>query len=562
MKFEFKRNLVHFYTHYFFLFLGDGFSLPYMTLQMMSLGLTLSDASLVNGLGPIFGFFLTPILGYAGDKLGYKLVLIFALIGFIASTTLLNYLPVYRQHSAKIGLDKNFYNETLETFESKSIIWFGKYKDFNSSCDYEPTENIVKEIKCEDKVFNVDIEFKTEDIKTVDTTNCTDLNTQTCTYFVQEAGEKEYVICDVKFEYENGIFEQGSHSLTLWTYFTIRTLVNVFLNVLFNISDGAASTITIKENSSYAIVMFFGNIGGLFPNWVTGPIVDNLSFGTDYFDCLTDTLVSVNDFKVPFFIQDGCFAVIIILVFFFLEIEIQKPKKKLSIKDEFEWLLNPAPICFFFSKFVTGLIYGAYNTYLFVFAQDTLGASTTFLGYINFGVFFGPLLVLPFAKQIINYLGIMNTICWSMIIYIGRFVAYGLTYSSPPYPFIAYGAMEFLANLYFVAVISYSSVIAPQSLIATAISIGSVMCWIVGQGIGALLAGVLVEKYNMRVMFIVFGIAGSSFFLAYWIVYHLVIKKYEVNQNKANEKNKSGNSEKKEKENKRQNRDKDKTERS
>ena len=92
-------------------------------------------------------------------------------------------------------------------------------------------------------------------------------------------------------------------------------------------------------------------------------------------------------------------------------------------------------------------------------------------------------------------------------------------------------------NLYFVAVISYCSVIAPQSLIATAISIVSVLTWIVGQGVGAILAGVIIEKYNMRVMFVVFGIAGSSFFFAYWILYHLVIKRYEVNQNKTNEMN-------------------------
>ena len=119
-----------------------------------------------------------------------------------------------------------------------------------------------------------------------------------------------------------------------------------------------------------------------------------------------------------------------------------------------------------------------------------------------------------------------------MILYISRNVAYGLTYSSPPYPFIAYSAMEGFLNLYFVANISYMSVLAPQSLIATAISIGSVMTWIIGKGIGSLLAGIVVERYNIRVMFIIIGIAGSSFFFFYWILYHLVIKRFEVNQNR------------------------------
>jgi MFS family permease len=123
MKFKFKRGLVPICINYFFLFLGLGFSLPYMTLQMMSLGLTLADASLINGLGPFIGFFFAPILGYAADKLGYKLVLISSILLFIASTTALIFLPVYRHHRAKIGLDKTMYNGTLEeSFDSNSIV--------------------------------------------------------------------------------------------------------------------------------------------------------------------------------------------------------------------------------------------------------------------------------------------------------------------------------------------------------------------------------------------------------------------------------------------------------
>ena len=122
-----------------------------------------------------------------------------------------------------------------------------------------------------------------------------------------------------------------------------------------------------------------------------------------------------------------------------------------------------------------------------------------------------------------------------MIFYVGRLVGIGLTYTTPPYPFIAYSAMEFLNNLFYVAVISYSSIIAPQSLIATAISIGSVMCWILGRGMGALLAGVVVARYNMRVMFVVFGVGGSIFFLAYWMLYHLLIKKYEIDHSKSSD---------------------------
>ena len=42
-------------------------------------------------------------------------------------------------------------------------------------------------------------------------------------------------------------------------------------------------------------------------------------------------------------------------------------------------------------------------------------------------------------------------------------------------------------------------------------------------------------RYNMRVMFVVFGIGGSAFFLCYWILYHLVIRQYEVDHSKNTE---------------------------
>ena len=107
----------------------------------------MADASLVNGLIPLFAWFLTPLLGYIGDKFGYKIVLITTVIGLMISSTSLNFLPVYRVYSAKVGLDRNMYNDTLESLDQKSIIWFGKYTEYNSTCDFKPLENAITEIK-------------------------------------------------------------------------------------------------------------------------------------------------------------------------------------------------------------------------------------------------------------------------------------------------------------------------------------------------------------------------------------------------------------------------------
>ena len=57
------------------------------------------------------------------------------------------------------------------------------------------------------------------------------------------------------------------------------------------------------------------------------------------------------------------------------------------------------------------------------------------------------------------------------------------------------------------------------------------ICWIVGMGVGSLISGFLVDAYSIRIMFIIVGIAATSYFLLYCLLYQLVIKRFQVNQN-------------------------------
>ena len=48
-------------------------------------------------------------------------------------------------------------------------------------------------------MFNVEINFKEEEIKNKYTDNCTALNSLTCKYVVQDVDENEVLICNAKF---------------------------------------------------------------------------------------------------------------------------------------------------------------------------------------------------------------------------------------------------------------------------------------------------------------------------------------------------------------------------
>ena len=163
-------------------------------------------------------------------------------------------------------------------------------------------------------------------------------------------------------------------------------------------------------------MLLVGSVGGLLPAWIAGPIVDNFSFGSDYYDCAAQAWRKVSDFKIPFFIQDGIYLIMIVIVYFFIDIKINKSPERTSFKNEFSWLLNPAAIAFYLSSIVFGIMFGAYDTFFFPFAQETLGASTSFLGYTTFCLNAGSILFLLFAKPVLRCLGLVNTVCMVSIV--------------------------------------------------------------------------------------------------------------------------------------------------
>ena len=122
MKFKINPRLVPICIYYFFLCFGNSILWPYFTLQMRSIGLTLSDVALVGGLAPVIAFIATPLFGYIGDKVGYKIILVFSIFLDIGTSASLNFLPVYREHVPKIALNTKSFNMSSAVSIQKSDI--------------------------------------------------------------------------------------------------------------------------------------------------------------------------------------------------------------------------------------------------------------------------------------------------------------------------------------------------------------------------------------------------------------------------------------------------------
>ena len=71
-----------------------------------------------------------------------------------------------------------------------------------------------------------------------------------------------------------------------------------------------------------------------------GPLVDYVNFYAKSTDCFTNLDNTPNDFRLPFGITNIGLFFMAILVIFFLNVEVPKPEKKLSFREEFSWVRN------------------------------------------------------------------------------------------------------------------------------------------------------------------------------------------------------------------------------
>ena len=69
-----------------------------------------------------------------------------------------------------------------------------------------------------------------------------------------------------------------------------------------------------------------------------GPLVDNLNFYPPSIDCLTGVDVTPNDFRLPFGISNIGLFFLVVFSWFFLKVEVPKPDKKLTFREEFSWV--------------------------------------------------------------------------------------------------------------------------------------------------------------------------------------------------------------------------------
>ena len=127
------------------------------------------------------------------------------------------------------------------------------------------------------------------------------------------------------------------------------------------------------------------------------------------------------------------------------------------------------PFCVFLIGIITtGIMFGVQDTFLFLYFQEDLDASSKFVSNYIYIAFTSQALFLPFSDKVVNFLGCINSLFLHIVVDVFRLIAYGFIKSKPPY--FAYGlaCLNFtMWSLSYVAVINYGYKITPPQLIGT-----------------------------------------------------------------------------------------------
>ena len=98
-------------------------------------------------------------------------------------------------------------------------------------------------------------------------------------------------------------------------------------------------------------------------------------------DCLTGEMTNAVSYEVVFFFGDGLFIIMIIIIIFFLDVKKEKPsQEKISAKEEFGWVVNPAAMGFYLLVFYVGICWGAIDSFTAVYIDEEYGVPKYFVG--------------------------------------------------------------------------------------------------------------------------------------------------------------------------------------
>ncbi|XP_023026240.1 major facilitator superfamily domain-containing protein 6 [Leptinotarsa decemlineata] len=190
--------------------------------------------------------------------------------------------------------------------------------------------------------------------------------------------------------------------------------------------------------------------------------------------------------------------------------------------DLFNIFKMPAIVLFIMFLFILGNIWGFIESYLFFYLRD-LGAPNSLLGIT---VTVGTLSSLPFlygAEAITRKIGHVNVIIIAFFAHAARLVGYSFIESA--WWCFPFEAMESLSvHLMWVAAATYCAVLAPKGLLATLIGVCGMAHYSIGRGSGSFVGGHIIAKFGIQLAFRLVGVIAVCAGLLYAFLQYALLR--------------------------------------
>ncbi|CAG7728467.1 unnamed protein product [Allacma fusca] len=535
--------------------------LPYLTIHMLAIGISISETAIIYGVLPFTSFVGPPLIGFLADKLGqYKAVLIIATFSNAFFHSMLLAVPHYREVDLEASVHlqwnptSNFallkpefhdhceafmnyfedakpanlstqilrcFEEDFQAMPSDSSPLFDTLIDNSNEshighyiagefCRLDKSTNGLLQFICSesdlgsdadlDKVdegLNMDVTFFPEKLR-----NCSITVTSPFAHKLNAS----MITCRTDLAIDTGITRIiGNNTITFWMYFLVRIVATIFMSSCFSLLDATTLAIVKKNtNSEYGAERIWTVLGTAAISPIAGLLVD--WFSQDKPE---------TDYSAAFYVSNVLFF-LNVLSYFVIKLEVDKPEKNFAT-DAKQLFLYPEVVVFLVMIFILGNMWGFVESYLFVFLKDELDAPNYLLGLT---LTTGSLTGVPFlwgAEKIVAKIGRVNVIVIAFVTYFVRFIGY--SYVLSPWWCFPFEALEaFTYHLMWAAAATYCSILAPKGLLATLMGVMGALHYSLGKGCGSFIGGYIIKIVQVRQAFWNFGIASGIFGVIYFIM--------------------------------------------
>ncbi|XP_076032426.1 major facilitator superfamily domain-containing protein 6-like [Oratosquilla oratoria] len=540
-EFRIDRKLLPIKVIIFMFTGGVAAYLPFLTLHMQSLGITVEEIAIIYAVLPVSSLLGPPIAGLLADRFGrYSLVLMVNMVLTAIFHTMLLYVPpMPTVPSGTLGFQCHPEGYSLAWKDGagclvpNNVTTLLRLERCLFACDGVPPLNETSLCLHSDEdtlCIQINVtegvelnatfwsEPETGDLARVQPLfNKTHFDDLTCPS-VPDEQSRNGTLCTLQCDVVGGLECEPTEETppggfvlnTFWTYFALRLVGTLFLSSSFTMMDALTLAMLKKHGGAFGKQRVMTMLGlGVIP-LIAGIVIDRWS-----------VYVGKTDYMPAFYIGDA-FLLLGMAMLFKIQLSVDLPSDNL-IKDLKKIVTRIEIDVFLVMVLILGSNWGFIESYLFVFLKE-LNAPNYMLGLtLTVGCLVG-IPMLYWSDAIVERWGRHNIFLISFFTYSIRM--FGYSFITDPWLCFPFEMLEvFTYQIMWVAAATYCPILAPRGLMATMTGLAGAVHYSVGRGVGAFMGGYLISELGTPGAFRVFGVIAVVGGILYFFAHIFILKK-------------------------------------